>query len=243
MAALRQYLGVWRIPGAPMLLITGIIGRLGIGMTPLALLLRRRAGHRPVRPRRRGRWRLRPRRRRAQPDRRPDRRPDRPDAGPRGDRRGTPARTGGSAARQPGRRRRAHRDLPRLGRRRGDLPAAHRRHPGRLERPHRTRLRPVRAAQHRARRRDVPVRGGLRPRPAAGRLLRAARRRRRRAGRRGRGDPGRDPRRGARPGHARLAPAPRRTRTPPASARCGRVASRPCWSASPGSASRSAPPR
>ncbi|MET8465993.1 MFS transporter, partial [Micromonospora zamorensis] len=39
MAALHQYLGVWRIPGAPMLLITGIIGRLGIGMTPLALLL------------------------------------------------------------------------------------------------------------------------------------------------------------------------------------------------------------
>ncbi|MFF0469226.1 MFS transporter [Micromonospora zamorensis] len=39
MSALRQYLGVWRIPGAPMLLITGIIGRLGIGMTPLALLL------------------------------------------------------------------------------------------------------------------------------------------------------------------------------------------------------------
>ncbi|WFE32236.1 MFS transporter [Micromonospora sp. WMMD975] len=39
MAALRQYLGVWRVPGAPMLLILGIIGRLGIGMTPLALLL------------------------------------------------------------------------------------------------------------------------------------------------------------------------------------------------------------
>ncbi|RLP86347.1 MULTISPECIES: MFS transporter [unclassified Micromonospora] len=39
MSALRQYLGVWRIPGAPMLLVTGIIGRLGIGMTPLALLL------------------------------------------------------------------------------------------------------------------------------------------------------------------------------------------------------------
>ncbi|MFG1677255.1 MFS transporter [Micromonospora sp. NPDC049282] len=39
MAALRQYLGVWRIPGAPMLLILGIVGRLGIGMTPLALLL------------------------------------------------------------------------------------------------------------------------------------------------------------------------------------------------------------
>ncbi|MGW4293578.1 MFS transporter [Micromonospora chersina] len=39
MAALRQYLDVWRIPGAPMLLILGVIGRLGIGMTPLALLL------------------------------------------------------------------------------------------------------------------------------------------------------------------------------------------------------------
>ncbi|MDG4804608.1 MFS transporter [Micromonospora sp. WMMD980] len=39
MAAPRQYLGVWRIPGAPMLLILGIVGRLGIGMTPLALLL------------------------------------------------------------------------------------------------------------------------------------------------------------------------------------------------------------
>ncbi|MEE3918622.1 hypothetical protein V2I01_09285 [Micromonospora sp. BRA006-A] len=32
MAALRQYQGVWRIPGAPMLLILGIIGRLGIGI-------------------------------------------------------------------------------------------------------------------------------------------------------------------------------------------------------------------
>ncbi|GIF65753.1 hypothetical protein Ais01nite_37880 [Asanoa ishikariensis] len=39
MAALRQYLVVWRIPGAPVLFIFGIIGRLGIGMTPLALLL------------------------------------------------------------------------------------------------------------------------------------------------------------------------------------------------------------
>jgi MFS family permease len=38
-AALRRYLEVWRIPGAPMLLVTGIVGRLGIGMTPLALLL------------------------------------------------------------------------------------------------------------------------------------------------------------------------------------------------------------
>ncbi|MBO4204651.1 MFS transporter [Micromonospora echinofusca] len=39
MTALRQYLGVWRIPGAPMLLVTGLLARLGIGMTPLALLL------------------------------------------------------------------------------------------------------------------------------------------------------------------------------------------------------------
>lgn len=39
MTALRQYLQVWRIPGAPMLLIAGIVGRLGIGMTPLALLM------------------------------------------------------------------------------------------------------------------------------------------------------------------------------------------------------------
>ncbi|GAA1871109.1 MFS transporter [Asanoa iriomotensis] len=39
MAALRQYLVVWRIPGAPLLFVFGIIGRLGIGMTPLALIL------------------------------------------------------------------------------------------------------------------------------------------------------------------------------------------------------------
>ncbi|MFV2099787.1 MFS transporter [Micromonospora sp. LOL_024] len=39
MAGLRRYLSVWQIPGAPTLLIIGIIGRLGIGMTPLALLL------------------------------------------------------------------------------------------------------------------------------------------------------------------------------------------------------------
>ncbi len=39
MAALRQYLVVWRIPGAPALFVLGTIGRLGIGMTPLALLL------------------------------------------------------------------------------------------------------------------------------------------------------------------------------------------------------------
>jgi MFS family permease len=38
-AALRQYLAVWHIPGAPVLLVVGVIARLGIGMTPLALLL------------------------------------------------------------------------------------------------------------------------------------------------------------------------------------------------------------
>jgi MFS family permease len=38
-AAFRQYLAVWRLPGAPVLLIVGILARLGIGMTPLALLL------------------------------------------------------------------------------------------------------------------------------------------------------------------------------------------------------------
>jgi MFS family permease len=37
--ALRQYVAVWRIPGAPVLLVAGVIGRLGIGITPLALLL------------------------------------------------------------------------------------------------------------------------------------------------------------------------------------------------------------
>jgi MFS family permease len=37
--ALRQYLGVWQMPGARVLLVVGIVARLGIGMTPLALLL------------------------------------------------------------------------------------------------------------------------------------------------------------------------------------------------------------
>jgi MFS family permease len=37
--ALRQYLGVWQMPGGRVLLIVGILARLGIGMTPLALLL------------------------------------------------------------------------------------------------------------------------------------------------------------------------------------------------------------
>jgi MFS family permease len=37
--ALRQYLSVWRMPGARVLWIVGILSRLGIGMTPLALLL------------------------------------------------------------------------------------------------------------------------------------------------------------------------------------------------------------
>ncbi|MFF5291711.1 MFS transporter [Paractinoplanes globisporus] len=39
MTALRQYLGVWRLPGGRALLSVGILARLGIGMTPLALLL------------------------------------------------------------------------------------------------------------------------------------------------------------------------------------------------------------
>ena len=39
MTALRQYLGVWRLPGARVLLSVGILARLGIGMTPLAILL------------------------------------------------------------------------------------------------------------------------------------------------------------------------------------------------------------
>jgi MFS family permease len=38
-AALRQYLSVWRIPGAPNLLVMGIVGRLSMGMISLALLL------------------------------------------------------------------------------------------------------------------------------------------------------------------------------------------------------------
>lgn len=39
MVALRQYLSVWRVPGAPALLVTSIIARLGLGITSLALLL------------------------------------------------------------------------------------------------------------------------------------------------------------------------------------------------------------
>lgn len=39
MAALRQYLAVWRIPGAPLMLVVGVAARLGIGVTPLALLM------------------------------------------------------------------------------------------------------------------------------------------------------------------------------------------------------------
>ena len=36
---MRQYAAVWRIPGAPLLLVAGVFARLGMGMTPLALLL------------------------------------------------------------------------------------------------------------------------------------------------------------------------------------------------------------
>ncbi|WP_433174065.1 MFS transporter [Actinoallomurus sp. CA-150999] len=36
---MRQYVAVWRIPGAPLLLVAGVLARLGMGVTPLALLL------------------------------------------------------------------------------------------------------------------------------------------------------------------------------------------------------------
>jgi MFS family permease len=36
---LRRYRAVWVIPGAPTLLVVGVLARLGIGMSPLALLL------------------------------------------------------------------------------------------------------------------------------------------------------------------------------------------------------------
>ncbi len=47
MAVLARYRDVWRIPGAPVLLIPGVLARLGISMTPLALLLlvQRSTGH------------------------------------------------------------------------------------------------------------------------------------------------------------------------------------------------------
>jgi MFS family permease len=37
--ALRQYVSVWRIPGAPSLLVWGTLARLGVGITTLALIL------------------------------------------------------------------------------------------------------------------------------------------------------------------------------------------------------------
>ncbi|WP_207401029.1 MFS transporter [Actinomadura roseirufa] len=36
---MRQYVAVWRMPGAPLLLVAGVLARLGMGVTPLALLL------------------------------------------------------------------------------------------------------------------------------------------------------------------------------------------------------------
>ena len=47
MAVLARYRAVWRIPGAPVLLIPGVLARLGVSMTPLALLLlvQRSTGH------------------------------------------------------------------------------------------------------------------------------------------------------------------------------------------------------
>ncbi len=39
MKAFKQYVAVWRVPGAPMLLVVGTMARVGIGMITLALLL------------------------------------------------------------------------------------------------------------------------------------------------------------------------------------------------------------
>lgn len=36
---MRHYVAVWRMPGAPLLLMAGVLARLGMGVTPLALLL------------------------------------------------------------------------------------------------------------------------------------------------------------------------------------------------------------
>jgi MFS family permease len=44
-SAMRQYMSVWRLPGAPVLLIVGVIARLGIGMVSLALLLLLQQAH------------------------------------------------------------------------------------------------------------------------------------------------------------------------------------------------------
>ncbi|HKT02271.1 MAG TPA: MFS transporter, partial [Rugosimonospora sp.] len=37
--AIRQYARIWRLPGAPLLVVAGLVARLSIAMTPLALLL------------------------------------------------------------------------------------------------------------------------------------------------------------------------------------------------------------
>ena len=39
MSAFRRYVAVWRVPGAPVLLVFGLVARLSIAMTPLGLLL------------------------------------------------------------------------------------------------------------------------------------------------------------------------------------------------------------
>jgi MFS family permease len=41
----RQYMSVWRLPGAPVLLVVGVLARLGIGMVSLALLLLLQQAH------------------------------------------------------------------------------------------------------------------------------------------------------------------------------------------------------
>lgn len=42
---MRQYLTVWRLPGAPVLLVVGVLARLGIGMVTLSLLLLLQQAH------------------------------------------------------------------------------------------------------------------------------------------------------------------------------------------------------
>ncbi|MDQ1646906.1 MAG: hypothetical protein QOJ50_3090, partial [Cryptosporangiaceae bacterium] len=38
-SGLRRYGAVWRLPGAPTLVVAGVMGRLSTGMAPLALVL------------------------------------------------------------------------------------------------------------------------------------------------------------------------------------------------------------
>src|SRR3954463_6947902 len=100
--AVRHYLGVWRMPGGRVLLLVGILARLGIGMTPLALLLlvQQTTGRYssagpapgPLPPGGPGRRPLRAGRRGRESVRRPPGRPHRPGPDPVRDRRPAPDR-------------------------------------------------------------------------------------------------------------------------------------------------------